>query len=232
MAHKPIIGVTGPVKGGKILWYFTKLSIALVGGRAKRITANTSLDLANYDGFIISGGGDINPQLYGEAALLEGKLYDTDRDALEQKVIHYALDNRKPLLGICRGMQLMNVTLGGSLYQEAKEVLEDFLPNDSMISKIIGRRRITIAPQSQLHMIMEQKESYLVNSIHHQAVNRVGDGLEIVATEANGLIQATEHQDKERHPFCIGVQWHPELMPYIKHARRLFKALIKTTSAA
>lgn len=222
---KPLIGVTGPTKGGKILWWFIKLGVWLSGGRAKRIFANGSADLSKFDGFIIAGGEDINPKLYNEPSLFERSWYDHPRDNLEQKVIHYALDNLVPILGICRGMQMMNVALGGTLYQEAKDVLENFLPNESLISKIIGRRDVRIKKESKLFSILGGYEQYWVNSIHHQAVSRLGNDLSVVGREENDLVQAIEYQGN--HPLFVGVQWHPELMLHAPSARRLFKALIQ-----
>ncbi len=224
---KPLIGVSGPDKGGKILWLFTKLGVVLGGGKARRITANRSDDPSRFDGFIIAGGGDINPELYGESAALKDLQYDEPRDKLEQHLVRYAFDNHIPLLGICRGMQMMNVTLGGSLYQEAKDILEDFLPSQSLISKFIGRREVTIDKKSTLFGILGSYEQYNVNSIHHQAVNKLGKGLSVVAREENQLIQAIEQTPDNQHPFLIGIQWHPELMLHAASARRLFKSLVK-----
>lgn len=234
MAHdkrKPRIGVTGPEKGGKNLWWFTKLAVRLGGGKAQRITATHDLDLSSFDGFLIAGGSDINPELYGESATLKEVQYDLKRDDLEQEVIRYAVKHHKPILGICRGMQMLNVTLGGSLYQEAKEVLEDFLPSDSLLSKIIGRRDVKINKDSRIFEILGDYEQYWVNSIHHQAVNKLGDGLQVVGREKNNLIQAIEQTPQSDHPFLIGVQWHPELMLHAASARRLFRALVRASGA-
>lgn len=224
--RKPRIGVTGPEKGGKLLWRFTQLGVWLGGGRAIRLIPKGRTDFKTLDGFVIAGGGDINPELYGESAVIPEAQYDPARDALEQEVIRHAFQHNIPVLGICRGMQMLNVTLGGSLYQEAKEVLEDFLPSRSLLSKFIGRRDVQISQDSRLFTILGQYTHYRVNSIHHQAVNVLGNGLRIVAREKNGLIQAIELQPDSTHPFIIGVQWHPELMLHARSARRLFRALV------
>lgn len=220
-----IIGVTGPAQGGKILWHFTKLAVKLGGGKARPITSDQPVPFDQCDGFIITGGGDINPQRYGEAAARPDLHYDLARDQLEHDVIQYAVTHGRPLLGICRGMQMINVSLGGSLFQEASYVLEDFLPNNTIFSKIVGRREIQFIRQSRLFSIMGSYPTYRVNSIHHQAVNRLGAGLTIVAKEENGLVQAIEQAPDNPHPFLIGVQWHPELMLHAPSARSLFKAL-------
>lgn len=222
--NRPLIGVTGPERGERVLQCFAMLAVRLGGGRPVRLTPRRKAILPQCAGFVIAGGRDINPQLYGEAAVGLNTQYDTERDALEQETIRHAVKERLPLLGICRGMQMLNVTLGGSLYQEAGEVLEDFLPSRSLISKFIGRREVRIDPQSRLFRVLGDYEHYRVNSIHHQAVNRPGQGLKVVAREKNGLIQAMEAARSE-HPFLIGVQWHPELMLHARSARNLFRAL-------
>lgn len=224
--RKPIIGVTGPAKGGNTLWWFTKIAVYLAGGRAKRITPKDIFMPDLYDGFIISGGRDISPGTYGETSRVYNYDYDTDRDALEQTIVRYAVKYRVPLLGICRGMQLINITLGGSLYQEASNVLEDFLPNTSLISKVIGRRTVRVKLSSRLYRILGCYPYYDVNSIHHQAIKHTGKNLFISAREANGLVQAIEAKSEFKHPYLIGVQWHPELMLHAKSSRNLFEELI------
>lgn len=230
--RKPIIGVTGPNQGGKVLWWFTKLAIYIAGGKAERILPRHRVNLWNYHGFIISGGSDINPALYGELSVAKEANYDDERDLSESTIIRHALEHKTPILCICRGMQLMNIVCGGTLFQEAKEVLEDFLPSSSLVSKFIGRRDIEIDRQSQLFTILGEYEHYRVNSIHHQAINRLGTLLKVVAREKNNLIQAVEHLSADDHPYCIGVQWHPELMLHAESARLLFRSLVTAAHAS
>ncbi len=226
--RRPRIGISGPAEGGRILWWFTKLAIQLGGGKPVRITPKTRIaSLEGFDGFVISGGGDINPEMYGEAALKIQSQFEPARDALEKRIITHALEHKLPLLGICRGMQMLNVVCDGSLYQEAKDILEDFLPNDKLISKIIGRREVKVDKESRLYEVLGGYESYFVNSIHHQAVNRLGEGLHVVAKEDNGLIQEVEPADRESDHYLFGVQWHPELMLHARSSRRLFRCLVQ-----
>lgn len=232
---KVLIGVTSPDEGGDILWRCSQFAVFLAGGRAVRLQAGQPQDLARFDGFIIAGGGDINPELYGEAAVAPVMQYDVARDALELEVVRHADGRCVPILGICRGMQLLNVARGGSLYQEASEILEDFLPSKSLFSKLIGRREVIFDEQSKLFDIMGRYKRYNVNSIHHQAVNRVGKNLRIVAKEENGLIQAIETvpeggdfgEPGAETQFVTGVQWHPELMLHAASARQLFRAVVR-----
>lgn len=230
-SRRPLIGVTSPEKGGRILWWFTKLALNIAGGKSQKITAKTIQNLDVYDGFIISGGGDINPAIYNEVPIREDLEYDDERDRLEKKIIEYGVNNNIPILGICRGMQMINVALGGTLYQKAEDILDDFIPSGNLLSKTIGRRKITLKENSMICKITESCEEYSVNSIHHQAINVLGENLIITAREENGLIQAFEqNSETTNHPFIIGVQWHPELMLYKKSCRNLFKALVEKSS--
>lgn len=226
--HKPLIGVTGSNESGALLWWATNKAVRLAGGRAERLTPNHHRDADVFDGFIISGGEDIDPGLYGHAPRNRNARFNLERDILEEKIITYALNHDVPILGICRGMQMMNVVLGGTLHQGAKDVLEDFLPNRRLISKAIGRRDVHITTTGQLFHLLGEYDHYRVNSIHHQAVDQPGQGLVVSAREENELIQATEAGSTMEHSFFIGVQWHPELMLHARSARGLFRALVKT----
>lgn len=227
LSKRPLIAVTSPHNKGILFWWCIKFAVWLAKGKAKRVTYKSKFQsLEDFDGFIISGGDDVNPKLYEESLSIDDSKYDNERDEFEQKIIKYAVNNKKPLLGICRGMQIINVTLGGSLHREVSQVFEDFLPHDSMISKLLGRRDIKIAKDSKLFSILKIGDIAKVNSIHHQAVNKLGEGLVNVAREENGIIQAIE--SKENSNFLIGVQWHPEMMIHKKFCRRIFRELVQS----
>jgi putative glutamine amidotransferase len=202
-----------------------KKAVRLAGGTPVPLRASKDWQSKTFDALIIGGGTDIHPSRYQEAPHNPDYQFDLPRDTMEDTLIQRAVKENMPLLGVCRGMQMINVSLGGSLHQEASDVLEDFLPNTKLISKIIGRRAVKFDPASRLYTIMGEYEDYRVNSIHHQAVNRLGKGLRVVAKEDNGLVQAIEAEDGVAHPFLIGVQWHPELMQHVASARRLFRRL-------
>lgn len=149
----------------------------------------------------------------------KGWTIDRERDHLEFQLIHQAVEKKLPVLGICRGSQLMNVYFGGSLYQDISSFyLEE--PNPSSIFPV---KKIRIKPDSKLAQILGVRQ-LRVNAIHHQAVKEPGEGMRIVAKEANLVVQATEHTTEK---FLIGVQWHPEYLPNHKEQRRLFKALVQ-----
>lgn len=147
---------------------------------------------------------------------------DEARDRLETTLIKKALEREIPVLGICRGMQILNVTLGGSLHQE----IAGFYRETPQLRTLLPKKKIEIEPGSRLHKVMG-KTLAKVNSLHHQSVNRLGYGLHVAAKEPIGIIQAIEH---ESYPFAVGVQWHPEYLPMDPTQLALFKRLVKVAS--
>lgn len=144
---------------------------------------------------------------------------DTARDQLEKSLIAEALGCRLPMLGICRGMQLLNVAVGGTLYQN----LEGFYVEYPAIRSVLPRKPVELIDQTRLREILGCDTVY-VNALHSQAIDRLGRGLRICAVEPNGIIQAVEHVGEH---FIIGVQWHPEYLPQRPRQRALFAALIE-----
>lgn len=252
---KPLIGVTGPDKGGLAAWWFTWLAIWRAGGRAIRITPKRPCSIARLDGLIIGGGADVDPTLYGEAndepleslkeesrtvgrwllsVLLFPLIYvvrrvlstmtnpaggDPDRDELESMLIREAMQRGLPVLGICRGAQLINVIAGGSLHRD----LADFYAEAPQLTTVWPAKHIEIEPDSNLARVLGCTRCR-VNSLHSQAVNDLADGMRIVAREPNGVVQAIEHCELA---FAIGVQWHPEYLPQRRDQQGLFAALVE-----
>lgn len=144
---------------------------------------------------------------------------DTERDDLERTLLEKAIDSQKPVLGICRGAQLINIYYGGNLHQD----ITDYYSEIPKIESIYPKKEIEIDTDSTLYDILG-KSTLKVNSLHNQAVNEICEGLKVVAKERTGVVQAIEHR---KYPFMIGVQWHPEYLPQIKTQQKIFKALIK-----
>nr|WP_242693173.1 gamma-glutamyl-gamma-aminobutyrate hydrolase family protein [Sabulibacter ruber] len=144
---------------------------------------------------------------------------DQARDHLEFQLIDQAVKKNLPILGICRGSQLLNVYFRGTLHQDINSFyLEE--PNPSSIFPV---KRVSIKPGSKLAQIVGTLK-LKVNALHHQAVHTPGKGLQIVAQEENQVVQAIEHIGEQ---FMLGVQWHPEYLPRRKEHRSIFQALVQ-----
>ena len=173
------------------------------------------------DGLLLSGGEDVNPSFYGQTATEKcGKIVPA-RDHAEMKMLEAFLSTGKPILGICRGEQLMNVFFGGTLHQDIADVATSC--HDDYPRKNRGNHEVSVTRGTKLAEIMGQ-ETFLANSLHHQAVDKVAPALILAATSEDGIVEGVEHP---AHPFCIGVQWHPEHMSaYSKLQRRIFDAFV------
>ncbi|HTJ97244.1 MAG TPA: gamma-glutamyl-gamma-aminobutyrate hydrolase family protein, partial [Rhodocyclaceae bacterium] len=170
----------------------------------------SSIRLRDYaeflDGLILQGGTDVSPQAYGEQALNPAWIGDPVRDAYELELLHEFMEAGKPVLGICRGMQLMNVAQGGSLYQDLPtQRAGDLMHETSDYDR--HSHAISFEPKGDFKRWFGEIEGGLVSSIHHQAVNRLGRDLRVEATSADGLVEAICGTGKS---FLCGVQWHPE----------------------
>ena len=169
-----------------------------------------------FDGFMFCGGDDIDPTLYGEENLGLSKNICSARDAFELAVWAAAYEADKPMLGICRGEQMLNVTRGGSLYQH--------IENHSQGDPKSERLQKTILKSGSLFHKIIGKDEILANSFHHQCINILGNGLAIDAVSADGYIEAIHSPDKK---FCLAVQWHPEISaPTDEDSRKIFKAFV------
>ena len=177
---------------------------------------NTDSILALADGIILTGGEDINPLEYNDTANIKvcGTI-NFSRDTLERKLFDFAFKNKLPLVGVCRGMQMMNVVSGGSLYGDIPseigttvihrnngEVMHDIvvIHNNYDYIKMIFPQDITIS---------FRQDTFTVNSWHHQGLKDIADGIQVIAESYDGLPEAVV-MDKTLHPFMIAVQFHPE----------------------
>ncbi len=218
MARRPRVGITGPSRRGNAAWFFTAWAIASAGGQAVRLRPGIHSVPADLDGLVIGGGDDIDPVLYDEPDD-EPDVYDAERDQFEREIIAEALKrDDMPMLGICRGAQLMNVVLGGTLHKDVRHMR---LPRNNR-DTVLPLKFARLKPDSLLCRTL-QKQSVRINSLHHQAIRRTGEGLRAVAMDGDHIVQAVEHLARR---FTIGVQWHPEYLPYMPAHRRLFQRLV------
>lgn len=151
--------------------------------------------------------------------------YDPERDSLEQHCVRHALYHDLPVLGICRGAQLMNVVLGGTLHQSIGHFYAEETDN---VRSLLPRKTVLLTEKSQLRGIVGAGR-LRVNALHDQSIDQLGSGLVVSAAEDSGVIQSVE--DPSRH-FFIGVQWHPEYMPQSAHQLALFNALVRRAESA
>lgn len=166
-------------------------------------------EVSTVDGLILTGGGDVHPALYGMSASIDRvEEVNEQRDDFEFKVIEKALEKEIPILGICRGMQVMNVYLGGTLIVDLATA--GFQQHSPLNGEDL-RHSLVADPHSMLAS-MAGPNPHTVNSIHHQAVDKPGKGLKVAGKSEDGVIEAMEWVLKDRMPFLLLVQWHPERM--------------------
>lgn len=179
------------------------------------------------DGILIPGGVDMDPVHYNEKPHARLGRTDPPRDLVEMQITRWAVRDRKPLLGLCRGVQVINVTLGGSLYQDLEAqnpdgIKHDYFPTHGFQRSYLAHE-VQLAEGTRLRELMEA-ETIPVNSMHHQGIKDLAPGLSACAIAPDGLIEALESQDDH---FLVGVQWHPEVFEMTEpQTRKLFHAFI------
>ncbi|MCE9682745.1 gamma-glutamyl-gamma-aminobutyrate hydrolase family protein [Halomonas alkalisoli] len=213
---RPLIGITTSDYKSRIAWWFDWFAVWRHGGRPLRLSPSRPLP-AYLDGLIIGGGDDIQAHLYGGEVQLDVRV-DPQRDELELELIERFVPQGKPVLGICRGAQLLNVHLGGTLDPDIYTTHEGLKRRRT----VLPRKTVDIVADSQLHRILKVTWCR-INSLHHQAVQQTGPGIEIVARDRDGLVQGIESRE---HEFLIGVQWHPEWLIFNRPQQRLIHALV------
>ncbi|MCR5695034.1 MAG: gamma-glutamyl-gamma-aminobutyrate hydrolase family protein [Clostridia bacterium] len=188
-----------------------------------------------FDGFLFAGGCDVLPSEYGEETVEACGEIQPQRDKLELALFRrlFVLKPAKPVLAICRGLQVMNVAAGGSLYQD---IAAQYAPDDGKTvlthrqeqPSYIPTHHVTVAKDTLLYGIIGGLSDLYVNSHHHQAVKKPGAGMKISAVSSDGIIEAMEY---EGLPFCIGVQWHPEhLAAGMPEQMKIFEAFATACS--
>ena len=181
--------------------------------------------LARLDGLLLTGGGDIDPDQYGGEAHEAVHEVLPARDAMELALTKIAVAEGIPFLGVCRGLQVVNVALGGTLYQDLPSQYHRPLKHsrDAVTERTLLTHTVKIAEDSRVRRLLGAEE-IKVNSLHHQGIRALAEGLKPVAWSSDGLIEAVELPD---HPFGVAVQWHPEWL-YREHPihQALFRGLV------
>ena len=217
-SRRPLIAVTGPAGRGHLAWHFTCAGLRLVGARSCRLTAKHPVPPEPIDGLLVGGGDDLDPGLYGgehEASIR----IDPDRDAFELQMLAQAREAKLPGLGICRGSQLLNVSRGGDLHGDISHMLARGRP----LRTPLPAKTIRIVPDTRLSRLFGT-ETCQVNSLHHQAIDSLGEAVRVAARDTDDIIQAIEVPNER---FTMGVQWHPEYLPQHRRQRALFRALVQ-----
>lgn len=180
------------------------------------------------DGLALTGGVDVDPASYGESKEPSCGRTCPPRDEAETQLIRWALAARKPIFAICRGLQILNVALGGSLYQDLSSQLpnsikHDYFPNEDHTARDFLAHTVEVARDSRLRELLGDS-SIRVNSMHHQAIKKLAPGLRQSAVAPDGVIEGIEGTNGQ---FLIGVQWHPEeLSDRAETMRRLFASFV------
>jgi putative glutamine amidotransferase len=176
--------------------------------------------IAMADGILIQGGCDIHPKTYGQEAIIDTSGTDPGRDETELRTLKIAIERKIPTLAICRGMQMLNILMGGDLHQDLPRAMQSLHNHAANVDRTFRAHTIEVRSDSILHRAMN-KRSLSVNSIHHQGINRLGASLRVSAFSPDGLVEAIE---LENHPFLVGVQWHPEEL--LAESKPLFDAFV------
>ena len=188
--------------------------------------------LARVDGLMLTGGGDVDPTLYGEEPVATFEAAEEGRDAFEIELSRAAVASGIPFLAICRGMQVLNVAMGGTLVQDIPSQVQGALEHSIREPRHHIAHEVWVAKGSKLAALladhMEDGETCHVNSRHHQSVKRAAAGFDVTATSPDGVIEAMEKPDA---PYCIAVQWHPENFWRTGEFRELFEGLVQAANA-
>lgn len=244
MEQKPLIGITAstaldPVSG----WMYYRSYIGNVtaiqqaGGLPVLIPVESTLEdlraiYERMDAVLIPGGGDVNPEYYNDTPRFKLVQLDQARDEAEINIIRWAVEDDLPLLGICRGHQVINVALGGKLVQDIPSEVPTEIRHDIpdyTTARSYDAHPVQIAPESRLAQILGTT-TLTVNSLHHQSVREAAPMAQVAAHAPDGIIEATEFPNKR---FALSVQWHPEdMIAKSEETKRLFKAFVDAAREA
>lgn len=210
-------------------------SVRRAGGEAVELALTGSLPdlLRDLDGVLLTGGGDVDPRLYGEAVHATYDKAEPGRDLFEIELVRGAAAASMPMFGICRGIQVMNVALGGTLMQDLPSMVPGALAHDVPEPRAALAHDVMVAADSTLLECLRQTDDGIttvqVNSRHHQAVATLAGGWVATAVAADGVIEAIEWPGR---PFAIAVQWHPENFWRTGEFDTLFQAFVRAATTA
>jgi len=204
-------------------------SVRRAGGDARVLDVSATGEelMTGIDGLLLTGGGDVDPALYGEPRHATFDAAEPGRDALEMDLVRRALDANVPVFAICRGIQVLNVARGGTLVQDISDQMPGSVVHSVREPSFAIAHDVWIASGTLLEQLMRERlegDTCAVNSRHHQAIKAVGDGLVVAATAPDGVIEAVEDATRR---FCLGVQWHPENFYRTGEFRALFEGFIE-----
>lgn len=218
MKSAPVIGITLDFETAptysKMPWYALRenycTSVSRFGALPLPLpheVAHVEQYLGMIDGLMITGGAfDVSPEYYGEKTTSDKVSTKDARTAFEFAITKGAMERKIPILGICGGEQLLNVVLGGTLIQHIPDSIPNALEHEQKNPRTEPGHEVAITPGTLLHKIAGSAKAN-VNTAHHQAVGRLAPGAVVNATSSDGVIEGIEFP---AHPFCLGVQWHPE----------------------
>jgi putative glutamine amidotransferase len=233
---KPIIGITSSIaKDGSVNLAQAYVTAVTAAGGVPVILPNLAEDgdverlASRLDGLLVSGGVDLDPTLFNEEPIPGLGEVAPERDRFELAVLAKFLAANKPILAICRGIQVLAVATGGDIYQDIYSQVKEqpLLQHQQKAPRWHASHFVDAEPSSLLHEIAGARR-FKVNSFHHQSVRRVGDGFRVSAISSDGMIEAIE---STRHRFVVGVQWHPECLVEKNDApsKRLFEAFVRAS---
>jgi putative glutamine amidotransferase len=219
MVKRPRIGVSGNAKRWSPSWWCTALALRLAGAIPARISVRHSQNIEFIDALIVGGGDDIDPKYYEGETNNKDKI-DIKRDQLEIDWVKKALKKTIPLIGICRGAQLINVVLGGSLFQDIRSLRQHTYNRPGLLPT----KQVHVSKGSLLASILNTRH-LRVNSLHHQSIRMTGANLKVVGWDLDNITQAVESKEDN----IIGLQWHPEYLIYLPSQFAIFRWLVKCT---
>lgn len=213
-SKKPVIGITAARKKYIPGAWAAYCYLTLAGAKCKILKPGSEKTI-DLNGLVISGGSDLEPWYYGGKVLIESYPYDHERDCFEMPLIEFCIKKKLPLLGICRGSQLINVALGGNLHPDVRPLKQGNHPYSPFLCS-----RVSVNQDTRLSRIMEVDECS-INSLHYQSCDKLGKGLIVSARDKEGIVQAIEHTKQ----WLVGIQWHPEYLVYLAAHKNILKHL-------